>query len=243
MAAMRRRRNRGLTKLGLLVLVIVVGGAALVILEPILPSFFGPHPAPYRAMCICNLKQVGFAVRQYAYDHDDRFPSFASFSTDADELVGAGPGDATAVGSLGALVTLGYLGDEYEDGYARLVCPETKHPPAGSVVDYEKPDEKLPFSGDTLDYAYVAGLGESDDADSPLALDDVGAANRNIPGLACGEESNHGCWGVNVLYAGGYVMCDSPERGRGSAKGALPRMDGLLRPPPDAHWRVAWEQG
>ena len=144
------------------------------------------------------------------------------------------PEDATAVGSFGALVTSQYLGN-----YDTLVCPDAGTTPAEDPL---RPPYRAGFTRQALDYAYVAGLTEKADSDSPIALDDVVLGDcRHVPGLACGEGSNHGTAGVNELYVGGHVFFKDSTAGEGDPIGFLPELDAALQAPKGETWRVRWE--
>ncbi len=59
-----------------------------------------------------------------------------------------------------------------------------------------------------LSYAYEDALGEMSESDSPIMVDQSGAAGKADVWNAAltGAEVNHGTDGVNVLYVGGHVL-------------------------------------
>jgi len=224
-----RSCGRGISRVGVVVVIVVVGLAGFV--------FLSSRPTrgrmPTRAACLNNLKQLGFAMKMYSSDNGDVFPLWKGTSGDA-----ISPADtaeaATAVGSFGALVTNQYLGN-----YEVLACPQAETVPA---TDPLRPPYGADFTRHTLDYAYVAGLAENADSDSPIALDDVVRGDcRRIPGLACGRGSNHGADGVNVLYVGGHVLFEASTAGGEGPVGFLPELDKRLQPSEGESWRVRWD--
>lgn len=186
-----------------------------------------------RVSCMNNLKETGLALRMFASDHRGEFPLYTGERGDQIAEVDE-PADATAVGCFGALVMHQYAGT-----YEPFVCPD-----AGTVPleDWNSLADPASFSRHTLDYAYVAGLSDRADIDSPIAFDDVVRGDcRYIPGLACGPGSNHGASGVSVLFANGYARFRRSTAGEGETLGRLPDLDRLLQPPEGEKWCVRWD--
>ena len=50
-----------------LVVLVLIGGM-------LMPSAHHPHERVYRTACASNLKQIGYALRLYSSDHDEKFP-------------------------------------------------------------------------------------------------------------------------------------------------------------------------
>jgi len=65
-----RQTHRGLTLVEALVVIVVIGGLAMIFL----PALLGGHPHRHYISCTNNLKQVALAFKVWAGDNNDRFP-------------------------------------------------------------------------------------------------------------------------------------------------------------------------
>ena len=80
---------------------------------------------------------------------------------------------------------------------AVFVCPSSDDAADGAV---QLTDE------DVVSYAYVPGLNEQSESDSPIMADQSGAKNTDWDTDLDTAPTNHGDDGVNVLYVGGHVL-------------------------------------
>jgi len=229
-----RSSRHGISLLSVIILLVIVLAVLAMI---ILPDLSRDGRRPRHVSCQLNLRQISCGLLMYASDNDAVLPVYSGPTGEwirpEDD-----PEEASAVGSFGALFKHGYL-----DSYHVFVCPVTDNERARG----ETPEARAAnFTAETLDYCYVAGLTAETPGDAaaelPAAFDDVGEVHRRLPDLTCGEESNHGTDGINVLYLDGHVEFEEATKAtRHDAQGSLTDLGRKLVPPEGADWRVRWE--
>jgi prepilin-type N-terminal cleavage/methylation domain-containing protein len=174
----RSRPSPSFTLIELLVVISVIA---------LLAGMLGTHLATARErarriQCLNNLRQFGLAVKQYALDHEERFPDNASGSdntvTDHVKLV------SNALGNTAQIFR----------------CPS----------DLTRPltNEVTAMTDANVSYSYVRRLNDNMTIDTPMALDRslVGQTENHLltslAGAAWATTSPHKHEGGNILYSG-----------------------------------------
>ena len=135
-----------------------------------------------RIQCLNNLRQIGLAVKQYALDHEDRFPDNISGSdntvTDHINLL------SNALGNTAVI----------------FKCPSDQGRIATNYI--------TSMMDGNVSYCYVRRLNDNMNIDTPLAFDRSLSGQTenhlltNLAGVAWATSAPHKLEGGNLLFAG-----------------------------------------
>ena len=202
-------KENGLTLIELLVLVVVVGLLCAVVFVHLRPA----QEAARRSSCMCNCRQIGLAMIQYAGDHDDAFMPLVS--ADGTTLRVVYTEDGLPRADLSALRATARSGFAHllKEGYLTttkvFVCPSSHD----RVTDDTFPssykdstlDELIPKE-QNCSYGWDPTKKHSADATCAIVADkpseDVSPANK---GTAKNNSDNHNKEGQNVFYNDGHT--------------------------------------
>lgn len=136
-----------------------------------------------RIQCLNNLRQIGLSIKQYALDHDDRFPDNSSGSdntvSDHVKLLSNNLGNTAGI----------------------FKCPSDLAKPATNLV--------TSLSDGNMSYSYVRRLNDNMTIDTPVACERgvLGQTDNhlvtNLGGIAWATTAPHKNEGGNVLFLGG----------------------------------------
>jgi len=217
-------KKKGFTLIELLVVIAIIA----ILAAMLLPALARAREQARRAVCISNLKQIGLAMKMYAQDYREFFPTSASVN------VVPASDEQTAIGCL----TLLY--PTYISAQKTFICPSdlnhvTTTYTAAEAAQLEDTYEILvcTTAGDAdcgCSYAYAVNSNEQTDVDSVLVCDKA----TSTPGdqwsksqLQDGGQAttNHKDSGINALYVGGHVKW-VPE-GKCNKGDLFPNMDNV----------------
>lgn len=156
----------------------------------------------HRQSCICNLKQIGVALRMYSNDFDGKLPNGPASAGNVNDVLGE-EDFYTAYGRAGGFELLrqnGYLSD-----YLVYVCPSTgvKSGKGGDGLSWSN---KGSGSGRAnVTYAYQAGFRDGDSSDFGRPESGVCADLTGDAGVDANDgKPNHKKFG-SILYLDGHV--------------------------------------
>lgn len=169
--------HKGFTLVELLLVVVVIAMIVLVILPPLRAA----REKARRTSCMCNLKQIGLAVRLYSGDNQQRFPTDITWTTKASW----------------ALLT-----NRYQTSHRTWTCPSDTGIASCGATSGLVPN---PFTANLVSYAYGGfGLTESTQPDTPIACDRTSGEVTGVTPYTSNEWT-HQSDGGNVLFADGHV--------------------------------------
>ncbi|MSR64443.1 MAG: DUF4190 domain-containing protein [Verrucomicrobiae bacterium] len=166
---------------GLAIAGIAISGVMLmcgvVSMGMLLPALNAAREKARRASCLNNLKQIGLAIRLYAGDNNERFPTDAAWTT---------------LGSYELLTK------NYQTSYKTWVCPSDTGIVPGTPY--------APLTAKNVSYAYNGfGLTESTQPDTPVACDRSSAGDPVGTFPWNGNAWTHKADSGNVLFADGHA--------------------------------------
>ena len=204
---LRSRMSRaGFTLVELLVVIAIIG----ILAGMLLPALARARESAHRAACLSNLKQLGYAMKQYSQDFKDIYPWQIGSKTPED-----------------AWRDLGMLFPNYCTGFGAFICPSSRdrklEAPTVTGTNPEKepldPFEETPPPGSiSFSYCFNYNGGEqiawTETAKATVKLSADKFAGYE-PGHMGSEEDdfNHGDDGRNVLYQDGHVKWEPGEKG------------------------------
>ncbi len=205
--------KKGFTLIELLVVIAIIA----ILAAMLLPVLSRARENARRGVCMSNLKQIGLALKMYAQDYDEFFPTSATgyvASGDCQEasfafslLLGRLHGTSYATAGENTKPCPNYLKNS-----EMLVCPSSND--VKYTVDPEDVNQVFAPSytrgAGNCSYAYAQALDEKTLPESGLVCDKVYQQGEDdvwtvANAYVTDANDNHGRDGINMLYVGGNV--------------------------------------
>ena len=221
--------KKGFTLIELLVVIAIIA----ILAAMLLPVLSRARENARRAVCMSNLKQIGLALKMYAQDYDEFFPTSSTGYVVSGTSNEASFAFSLLLGRLHGtdITTNAYTKPcpNYLKNTEMLVCPSSND--VKYTVDPEDVNQVFVPSytrgAGNCSYAYAQALDEKVLPESVLVCDKVYQEGEDgvwtvDKAYVTDANDNHGKDGINVLYVGGNVTWVASNARGTTTTGYLP---------------------